>query len=243
MADIYVDTADACIQVDENSTLEKWNILHDHTYGAAPVSPVVSPQKSVKSISPQKSVRSCGSYPWSQDEEGKLFASDEDDDDCLISSQERHSTTDTEPESECYLESYISEAKYLVFWSSLQELFGVCMNCGYTITETSFACTGSMLTVRISGMNEHDSSWNSQPILSSTPDGNLLLSLSILFTGNTFKRIQNFAACLTLKFLSERVFYQNQDRYLFPIINDAWKKERLTIVEELVDKPINCQLE
>ena len=50
-ADIYVDTADACIQEDENSTLEKLNILHDHTYATAPVSPVVSPQKSLKSIS------------------------------------------------------------------------------------------------------------------------------------------------------------------------------------------------
>ena len=31
-ADIYVDTADAGIQVDENSTIEKLNILHDTTY-------------------------------------------------------------------------------------------------------------------------------------------------------------------------------------------------------------------
>ena len=142
---------------------------------------------------------------WSDNEEGKLLSNDEDDDDCIISSQERHSTTDTEPESECYLESCISEAKYLVFWSSLKELFRFCMKCRSTITEISFACTGSMLTVRTSCMNEHDSSWNSQPLLSSTPLGDLLCS-SILFTGNTFKRIQNFAACLGLKFLSERVF-------------------------------------
>ena len=59
--------------MDENSTLEKLNILHDQTYATAPVSPVVSPQKSVKSISPQKS---CGSYPWSDDEEGKLFSNE-----------------------------------------------------------------------------------------------------------------------------------------------------------------------
>ena len=189
----------------------------------------------MKSISPQKS---CGSYPWSDDEEGKLFSNDEDDDDCIISSQDRHSTTDTEPESECYLESCISEAKYLVFWSSLKELFRFCMKCGSTITEISFAYTGSMLTVRTSCMNEHDSSWNSQPILSSTPVGNLLLCSSILFTGNTYKRLQNFAACLGLKFLSERVFYRHQDRYLFPVINDAWEKERQTVVEELIDKPI-----
>ena len=54
-ADIYVDTADACIQVDENSTIEKLNILHDHTHPTPPVSPVVSPQKSLKSISPHLS--------------------------------------------------------------------------------------------------------------------------------------------------------------------------------------------
>ena len=178
-ADIDVDTADACIQVDENSTLAKLNILHDHNYATAPVSPDVSPQKSVRSISPQKS---CGSYPWSDYKEGKLFSNDEDDDDCIISSQERNSTTDTEPESECYLESCISEAKYLVFWSYLKELFRFCMKCGSALTEISFACTGNMLTVRTSCMNEHGSFWNSQPLLSSTPVGKLLLCLSILFT-------------------------------------------------------------
>jgi hypothetical protein len=33
--DVLVETADACVQVDEDSTLEKFNILHDHTYYAA----------------------------------------------------------------------------------------------------------------------------------------------------------------------------------------------------------------
>ena len=53
------------------------------------------------------------------------------------------------------------------------------------------------------------------------------------FTGNTYTAIKNFASCLGLKFVSENVFYRTQDRYLFPVVNETWEKERRALVQAL----------
>lgn len=63
--------------------------------------------------------------------------------------------------------------------------------------------------------------------------GNLLISSSILFTGNTFTAVQNFASCLGLKIFSEKTFHNTQEQYLFPVISEKWEDERNLIVEEL----------
>jgi len=244
-----VNTTDACVQVDEDRTLDKLNILHDHPYCITDSNPTtvspqksvtsISPQKSVTSISPQKSVKSVLSYgsgsSWLSDKDG----SDDDDGDYtnISASQETESSTDTESEPESF-DTYIQEPKYLVFASCLKQLFKFCINCGASVTDVDFAFTGSLVTVKTTCMKDHDALWNSQPTINHTPVGNLLLCSSILFTGNTFTRIQNFASCLGLQFLSERVFYRNQDRYLFPVINDAWERERRSVVHELCSKEL-----
>ena len=53
-----------------------------------------------------------------------------------------------------------------------------------------------------------------------------MLAASILFTGNTFAAISRLASCLNLQFFSESVFYDTQQKYLFPVINDAWEGEK-----------------
>lgn len=217
--------------VHEDSTIEKLNVLYDHSYcSVAPsVSIAVSPKNFVKSISPQESARSYGFSP---------FSSDDEDEECIILSQETHSSTDSEPGPVCSFADYLQQPKYLVFASCLNELFKFCMNCGLIVTEVTTVCTGSMLTVKTKCMNGHVSLWNSQPIVNRTWVGNLLLSSSILFTGNTYTRIQNYASCLGLKFISKIIFYQNQDRYLFPVKHDAWEREQRTAVEDLLSKSL-----
>ena len=113
------------------------------------------------------------------------------------------------------------------------KLFKFCIVCG-AVTEAIFSCKGSMLTVTSTCMKHHASKWQSQPVLNHTSVGNVSICSSTLFTGNTFARIQNFAACFGLKFLSERVFYRHQDRYLFPVVNDPWVKEEAVAIQELL---------
>ena len=130
----------------------------------------------------------------------------------------------------------MSEAKCLVFESCLKKLFTFCSSCGAIVTDTKITYTGCLLTVNTNCLNSHSVSWYSQPFIDRTPVGTLLICSSILFTGNTFKRIQDLASCLNLQFFSKQVFYRHQDKYLFPIINQAWEKERTSAIEELTTK-------
>ena len=68
------------------------------------------------------------------------------------------------------------------------------------------------------------------------PLGNLLLAASILFTGNTFAAIICFASCFNLQFFSESVYYNTQQKYLIPVVNEAWEAESRCQIEKLKQK-------
>ena len=232
-SDTTKDDVAVCLQSFPDDELSM--ILHDHNYSTTNFP---SPVKSIPIVSPQKSERSL----LSEDEERPLESDINDtDDDYIPSSQEtlstKYSESEAEPEGNT-LENHVKEPKYLVFQSCLRQLFKFCVDCGATVTEMSFVCHGSQLSVKTTCMKNHASTWSSQPFIKRAAVGNLLISSSVLFTGNTFTRLQNFASCLGLKFLSERVFYRHQDRYLFPVINDAWEKEGASVIEELSTRAI-----
>ena len=63
--------------------------------------------------------------------------------------------------------------------------------------------------------------------------GNLLLSPSIFLSGSTYTKVASLADILNLKFFSEKTFYNIQDRYLFPVINEFWLKEQNSLFSEL----------
>ena len=127
----------------------------------------------------------------------------------------------------------MDELKYLVFASCLKQLLKVSPSCGHIVIEANFKHTGSLLSVKLTCLEGHKFIWNSQPIIKSTPVGNLLISSSILFTGNTFTAVQNFASCLGLKIFREKTFHNTQEQYLFPVISEKWEDERNLIVQEL----------
>ena len=58
----------------------------------------------------------------------------------------------------------------------------------------------------------------------------------MLFTGNTFTSLQNFASCLGLKIVSEKTFHKTQRLYLFPVISEQWELDRNAIVHELKER-------
>lgn len=68
--------------------------------------------------------------------------------------------------------------------------------------------------------------------------GNLLLSSSILLSGSTYTKVASLADILKLKFFSERTFYNIQDKYLFPVINEFWHQEQNSVFSELGEKDL-----
>ena len=45
--------------------------------------------------------------------------------------------------------------------------------------------------------------------------------LQIFFTANIFASVSRLASCLNLQFISESVFYDTQQGFLFPVLNQA----------------------
>ena len=100
--------------------------------------------------------------------------------------------------------------------------------------------SGSMFSVKMQCVNNHLTSWNSQPLIKNTAAGNLLASAAILFSGNTFSHIAQFASFLNMKFFSHTTYYNIQKRYLFPTVNKAWIEERSSVLDDIKSNgPVN----
>ncbi|XP_044184354.1 uncharacterized protein LOC122964679 [Acropora millepora] len=223
----YVITANASTQtenVSDNAKVENnclptekldcnnlWLLKHDHPYAKSKVDhDTSSPQKPGPPL--------YASDEGNEKEEEDIDVDfDDNDSDVHFSFHDLQSSTQTDTDPETAEDNHVEEEKYLVFHSCLSWLFKYCMNCREIVADVKYSGTGSLVSVTTTCMKGHDITWDSQPILNNrSPVGNLLLSSSILFTGNTFNAMKNFATCLNLKFLSERSFYHIQERYLFP---------------------------
>lgn len=63
--------------------------------------------------------------------------------------------------------------------------------------------------------------------------GNVLLSSSILVSSSTYRKVACLADTLKLKFFSEQTFYNIQDKYLFPVINEFCHQEQNSVFPSL----------
>ena len=130
------------------------------------------------------------------------------------------------------------ERKLIVFDSCLSKLLKRCPECGDVVVKHDSKTTGSMLTVELTCHSGHITHWDSQPVVRKKTLGNLLLAASILFTGNTFAAIKRLASCFNLQFFSESVFYDTQQKYLFPVVNEAWEAESRYQIQMLTEKKV-----
>ena len=143
---------------------------------------------------------------------------DNDDEDYNASDKEGSVLRNSDDEGELqspYEESPYEEQKFIVFEPCLKKLLKFCPKCASVISESKMTKCGSMLSVKIRCINNHDDyCWTSQPMIKNTAAGNLLTSAAILFSGNTFSRIAQFASFLKLKFFSHSTFYNIQNKFL-----------------------------
>ena len=162
-----------------------------------------------------------------------LAVYDNDDDEeykCEMADNAGSSSDDTDYELDS--EEH-PERKFLVFESCLKLLLKVCSKCGGTIFESTKTTSGRMFSLKMLCVNIHLTCWNSQPLIRNIAAGNLLSSVDILFSGNTFSHVAQCASFLNLKFFSHTTFYNVQNKYLFPVVNKAWKEERSSVLDEV----------
>lgn len=78
--------------------------------------------------------------------------------------------------------------------------------------------------------------WVSQPTVKRAAAGNLLLSGTILFSGNTFSRVSEMASKVNLAFPGESDYLNWQNKHLFPVINARWQQEKASVLADLLDR-------
>ncbi|XP_070573895.1 uncharacterized protein [Ptychodera flava] len=143
------------------------------------------------------------------------------------------SETENKPDEEI---DHCRETKYLVFDSSLKKLFSRCLECGVAVIDVSTTTRGSLLTAKMTCSNMHDVVWHSQPLLNRMALGNLLLSAAILFSGNTFQSFSDCFSFLKLQCFQKTTYMTIQDKYLIPVINNAWSAESQRVKQSLRQK-------
>ncbi|XP_057208073.1 uncharacterized protein LOC130565413 [Triplophysa rosa] len=75
--------------------------------------------------------------------------------------------------------------------------------------------------------------WQSQPLVGSTPIGNLLLSAAIYFTGGSFFHFQKICRTMELQVLHYSTFRRHCRNFLEPAVVHKWKSEQQNILQKL----------
>ena len=126
-----------------------------------------------------------------------------------------------------------NDSKFLVFMEQLDELLHRCPTCGAVVSKRETSTRGSQLCVTLKCKNGHIKFWKSQPMLKGMAAGNLLLASAILLSGATYTKIASLSEIFNWKIFSEKTFYNIQNMYLFPVINEAWQAEQNSVFSEL----------
>ncbi|XP_075714956.1 uncharacterized protein LOC142750071 isoform X2 [Rhinoderma darwinii] len=136
-------------------------------------------------------------------------------------------------------EQVVQDRKFLVFESCLDSLIlkvkcqGAC-RCDCTVKSFNKELQGSNVTIRGQCQAGHRFKiWESQPKIGNVYSGNVLLTASILCSGQSFRKVDEFLKILGLQSISKRTYYQCQHRYIFPAVDLAWKKQQKKVMETM----------
>ncbi|XP_063058185.1 uncharacterized protein LOC134451650 [Engraulis encrasicolus] len=122
---------------------------------------------------------------------------------------------------------------YIVYESCLRELFTDCPDCKMK-TDVSMRRWGTFLTVQQHCQYcQYSRRWNSQPVLGSTPAGNLQLAAAIYINGASFTNIEQIFKTMSLKMLSYETFQRQTRMYIEPAIVHKWRTTQDGLLAEL----------
>ena len=104
--------------------------------------------------------------------------------------------------------------------------------CEFFIEKVS--ARGNLLYVKTICKNKHVFERKSQPKLKNISIGNILLSSSVLYSGNTFGQIYEMFKMINIACISKARFFEIQKTLLFPVVNRFY--------EVLLKKMINLNI-
>jgi hypothetical protein len=127
------------------------------------------------------------------------------------------------------------DRKFIAFESSILELCGLvcCSECRNPMMITNTSYVGSTLRLEFTCPNSHEYVWRAQPMVNKMALGNLMLSAAIVFSGNTYSRFRQMADYVNLGFPNESTYRSVANKYVYPVVNEAWLAEKRVVVNSL----------
>ncbi|XP_036964597.1 uncharacterized protein LOC119025295 isoform X2 [Acanthopagrus latus] len=122
---------------------------------------------------------------------------------------------------------------YIVYEKCLMELFEVCPVCR-RVSDVQTRRIGTFLSVEQTCPHcQFFRKWNSQPVLGSTPAGNLQLSAAVYTTGASFFKLEKIFRAMQLKMFQYDTFRRHARSYIEPAIIHTWKTVQDGMMEQL----------
>ncbi|KAG8449709.1 hypothetical protein GDO86_016377 [Hymenochirus boettgeri] len=141
---------------------------------------------------------------------------------------------------------YTLERKFIVYESCLDKLL-LLIRCQHHSTEPCCASiadikkimSGSQILVLLRCQNKHLSlHWVSQPVEGNTSVGNIQMAASILFSGASFKKVEEMYSLFGIQAISRAAYCRYQRAYLFPAIRYQWELEQQNLKKGLRGKAV-----
>lgn len=162
------------------------------------------------------------------------LALDEEEGDTDISESvaEPHDSAVTE-ESGLLEQTSYNVSKYIVFESCLRELFETCPLCE---TKCNVQCRrmGSYVSfTQHCPKCSYHRKWESQPVIGSTPVGNLLVSAATYFCGASFIQFEKICKAMQLQIIQYDTFRRHARNYLEPAVIHKWNLDQKNLFSKL----------
>ena len=124
---------------------------------------------------------------------------DKNDESFTIEEESEHTEEKMETGDEEAFDKFL-DSNFIINWSCLFSLFKFCSVCYQSVKVKDATTKGTLLIVNLICVNNHSSQWLSQPRFRRQGSGNLLLSASVLFSGNTYQRIKEMMDIAKISF-------------------------------------------
>jgi len=134
------------------------------------------------------------------------------------------------------LTAYKSE-KLIVYKQCLAELLEQCSRCRHCCS-LKWTVKGTFVSVLQHCQScDHKHRWASQPMVKDLPEGNLLLSASILFSGASFAKVSRVFSAMNISSISQSTFYDHNKKLLQPTIISLWNDTQKQLLDWLSQRP------
>ncbi|XP_034539013.1 uncharacterized protein LOC117812396 isoform X2 [Notolabrus celidotus] len=128
--------------------------------------------------------------------------------------------------------------KYIVYETSLMELFEVCPVCT-RVCDVRTQRLGTFLSVEQRCPHcDFLRRWNSQPIVGSTPAGNLHLSAAVYLSGASFFKMEKVFKAMQLQLFRYNTFRRHARTFIEPAVIHHWKALQDVTLQRLSEETI-----